>query len=91
MFREHPELGAAMGGTIPDADEPMRLAIGLYCDGVETVNPIGVARGRCASTFRPPWLSRTRAAPPSRFARARSRFASHPPHECFGMLLCGPV
>eukprot|EP00965_Chrysotila_dentata_P024796 822179-Pleurochrysis_carterae.AAC.1 len=46
MFREHPELGAAMAGSLPEPDEPMRLAIELYYDGVETANPIGVARGR---------------------------------------------
>lgn len=48
VFKEHPELGKAMAGKEPSEDEPIRLAIGLYYDGVETANPLGFARGRCA-------------------------------------------
>eukprot|EP00965_Chrysotila_dentata_P020123 666052-Pleurochrysis_carterae.AAC.1 len=33
---------------MPEPDKPMRLAVGLYYDGVETVNPIWVALGGCA-------------------------------------------
>ena len=47
LFREHPELGEAMIGKLPAAEAPMRLAVGLYYDGLGLSNPLGVAAGRC--------------------------------------------
>ena len=46
VHREHPELGQAMIGKLPAAEDPMRLAVGLYYDGLGLSNPLGVAAGR---------------------------------------------
>eukprot|EP00965_Chrysotila_dentata_P031790 1060227-Pleurochrysis_carterae.AAC.1 len=45
VFNDHPELGKKLGGAAADPDGPLRLTIGLYYDGLETANPLGVARG----------------------------------------------
>eukprot|EP00965_Chrysotila_dentata_P017991 597301-Pleurochrysis_carterae.AAC.1 len=44
VFNDHPELGKKLRGAPADEDGPLRLAIGLYYDGLETANPLGVAR-----------------------------------------------
>ena len=35
-----------MIGKLPAAEDPMRLAVGLYYDGLGLSNPLGVAAGR---------------------------------------------
>lgn len=47
QHRDHPELGKAMIGKPAVPGEPMRLACGLYYDGLGLANPLGVAAGRC--------------------------------------------